>query len=149
MKISKAQKDAVISLLKEKFGEKNKNVKDEYIAKHSKEINAKINEFLALQDEAIKLLNRLKEIYSKSKNEDIKEGTLKTSGIRCAYNMYSDPKHCKDVLNYTYTRESLLNAVFVSKVEEPDYDKIYRELELATLSKDFDLNGFLNKYLPK
>ena len=148
MKITKSQKDAVISLLKDKFVEKNNDLRKEYLAEHAKEIDAKIDKFLALQDEAIKLITRLRVIYELTSDysDDKVEGELYTRGVSAAYHYYNKDY---DLLSDKYTRERLLNKIYVKEIEEPNYNIVSRELELATLGKDFDIDAFLSKYLPK
>jgi hypothetical protein len=150
MKITRAQKEAVISLLKEKFEERNKEIKQAYIKEHFLELEKKVDPYLALQEEVKQLLTRVKEIASIVKeSKPSKEGDISFDRIRADYNIYYDPKNAKCVLYHEFTKDELIKSVFVNKVEEPDYNRVSRELELAGLSQDFDLNAFLDKYLPK
>lgn len=148
MKITKSQKDAVISLLKDKFVEKNDDLRKEYLAKHAKEIDAKIDKFLALQNEAIELITRLRTIYELTSDysDDKVEGELYTRGVSAAFHYYDKDS---SLLCNKYTKEHLLSKIYVKEIEEPNYNIVLRELELATLGKDFDIDAFLSKYLPK
>lgn len=150
MKITKAQKDAVISLLKEKFENKNNEVKKAYIEAHRAEIEAKIDEYLRLQAEAKALLIKFKEI-SKTVHHEGKctEGDIVFDDIRVDYDMYHRPWNTEAILYTELTKEDLLKKVIVNKINEPNYNIVARELELASLGKDFDLEGFLAKYLPQ
>lgn len=150
MKITRSQKEAVISLLKEKFEEKNNEIKNAYIKAHKAEIEAKIDEYLRLQAEAKSLLIKFKEI-SKSVHHEGKytNGDIMFNNICTGYDMYCRPWNTEEALCTESTKEELLKKVFVSKINEPDYNIVSRELELASLGKDFDLEGFLAKYLPQ
>ena len=148
MKITRSQKEAVISLLKEKFDEKNKAVRKAYIEEHKAELETKVNHYLELQEEAKVLANRLREIYHETKSPNkLKDGDINVYGVHTTYNFYQNPS--KESLVDNVSSKYLFDHIFVSKVEEPDYDIVNRELELASLGKDFDLNGFLAKYLPE
>ena len=150
MKITKAQKEAVISLLKEKFEEKNKVIREAYVEKHKAEIEININKYLALQSEAKELLEKFKELSKNShKTKDFVNGDLMVDEFRVNYNFYSCPWNAKQVLTHEYTKEELIGKVFVEPIETPNYCLVERELELASLGKDFDLDGFLAKYLPQ
>lgn len=150
MKITKAQKDAVISLLKEKFAEKQEEITKEFIKEHQVEIDHNINFVLTLQEEALGHITRLKQIFELTNNrynKNIKPGELSIIGIKPCYNFYD--RDDNEYLHTTYTKDNLLRNVYIEELEQPDYYKVDRELELASLGKDFDLDAFLDKYLPK
>ena len=148
MKITKAQKDAVISLLKEKFEDKNKVTKDAYLKEHAVELEIKVNHVLALQEEAEHLAKRLQEIYLETRApEKLKDGDFALYGVHPLYDFYRNGPSRK--LIESYSKDRILQSVFVKKIEEPNYEIVARELELASLGKDFDLDGFLAKYLPR
>lgn len=148
MKITRSQKEAVISLLKEKFDEKNKAVRKAYIEEHRAELETKINHYLKLQEEAKSLAKRLRDIYKETKAASkLKDGDLNIYGIYPSYRFYDDSGNQNPIEGYN--KEQLFERIFVSKVKEPNYDIVNRELELASLGKDFDLEGFLAKYLPQ
>ena len=148
MKITKSQKEAVISLLKEKFEDKNKAVKNAYIEAHKAELETKVNHYLELQEEAKVLANRLREIYRETKTPNkLKDGDLNVYGIHPMYNFCENTSNENVIGNIS--AEYLFDHIFVSKVKEPDYNIVSRELELASLGKEFDLEGFLAKYLPE
>lgn len=148
MKITRSQKEAVISLLREKFDEKNKAVRKAYIEEHKAELETKINRYLELQEEAKNLAKRLRDIYKETKAANkLKDGDLNTYGICPSYRFYDDSRNQNPIEGCS--REQLFESIFISKVKEPNYDIVSRELELASLGKDFDLEGFLAKYLPE
>lgn len=148
MKITKAQKEAVISLLKEKFSEKQQEVRNNFIRDHKDTIDNEINMFLKLQNELKDMTKRVEEIYKLTrncKNKNTLEGEIIFPGFYLDFSAYQT----KCYISNEITRESLLDRVYVKELETPNYSKIERELELATLSKDFNLDAFLAKYLPE
>ena len=149
MRITKSQKEAVLSLLKEKFTEKQQEVRDKFISEHKDMIDNEVQSILKLQNEALGLIKRLKEIYKVThnrQNENTLEGEICIEGVRPSCYCFEEGS---SGLYKTYNEEDLLNQVYVKQIEEPKYNLVARELELATLNKDFDLNGFLHKYLPE
>lgn len=149
MKITRSQKDAVLSLLREKFAEKQQEIRAKFISEHKDMIDNEVQSFLKLQNEALGLIKRLREIYKityNRQNNDTLEGEICSDGVRPSCYCFQEDS---SELYINYNEEDLLKRVYVKRIKEPKYDLVARELELATLSKDFDLNGFLNKYLPK
>lgn len=149
MKITRSQKDAVISLLREKFAEKQHEVRDKFVSEHKDMIENEIQSILKFQNEAIGLIKRLKEIYKityNRRNKNTLEGEICIDGVRPSCYCFEEDS---SELYINYNEEDLLNRVYVKQIEEPKYDLVARELELATLNKDFDLKGFLRKYLPE
>lgn len=141
MKITRAQKDAVISLLKEKFDEKQKAANEAYEKSNKSKINGEIKAFLQDQDKLESLLVAAKEIILKWK--DSKDRFISTEmSINYGWNW----KENKETLN-KYSEEEMLKRIKHPSIKVPDYAKVARQLELDTLSKDFDINEFIKKYL--
>lgn len=143
MKITKAQKDAVISLLKEKFDEKQKIENEKFYKEHEAEITLDIEAYKgyieALSDictQINRIKNAINDLFKQSNylNDDISQPSITYGCTRDSW------KVCYDYSN----DEDLLKSV---KINTPDYTKVARQLELDTLSKDFNLDKFIQKYL--
>lgn len=141
MKITKAQKDAVISLLKEKFDEKQKVANEAYEKSNKSKINSEIKAFLQDQDKLESLLITAKEIILKWKDNENRFTSIEMS-ITYGWNW----KETNELLN-RYSEEEVVKLVKHPSIKRPDYAKVARQLELDTLSKDFDLDKFIQKYL--
>ena len=141
MKITRAQKDAVISLLKEKINEKNEKLFNAYKATHEIKIR---KEFESL----IKVANKLKkskEAFDKTveEYEELRNSlNEKTDGL----NAYYFSKGWVLERDEDWFVDQLIKLKFEFP-KSPDFSKIERQLELDTLSKDFDLDKFIKKYL--
>ena len=152
MKITRAQKDAVISLLREKFNEKQEIVNEQFLSTNKKEIDKEISEYK-------ELVNRLTRITTSLNDVLVDFEELKKSSKYILFNKMSfGVEHHYDWK--TDTRDFLVNSSIKSlsedkivdvlncpEIERPDFNKVERQLELDTLSKDFDLDKFLEKYL--
>lgn len=143
MKITRAQKDAVISLLKEKFNEKQKVANEAYEKSNKSKINSEIKAFLQDQDKLESLLMAAKEIILKWKDNENRFTSMEMSII---YGW--SWKETNELLN-KYSEEKVVKYVKHPSIKYPDYAKVARQLELDTLSKDFDINEFIKKYLEK
>lgn len=143
MKITKSQKEAVIELLKEKFKEKQKTSDEKFLKEHKKEIEKNIKYFLEKQEEIKKHLEAARKIMISLSDDKDKEGNV-NCGIELRYNWYY--RDSNKVINEK-TKEDAERYITTPKVECPDYYKVNRQLELDSLSKDFDLDAFLQKYL--
>lgn len=141
MKITKAQKDAVISLLREKFDEKQKVANEAYEKNNKSKINSEIKAFLQDQDKLESLLVAAKEITLKWKDSESRFTSTEMS-ITYGWNW----KETDELLN-KYSEEDVIKLVKHPSIKRPDYTKVARQLELDTLSKDFDLDKFIQKYL--
>ena len=141
MKITKAQKDAVISLLKEKFDEKQKIANEAYEKSNKSKINGEIKAFLQDQDKLESLLMAAKEIILKWKGNENRFTSTEMS-ITYGWNW----KETNELLN-KYSEEEVIKYIKHPSIKCPDYAKVARQLELDTLSKDFDINEFIKKYL--
>ena len=141
MKITRAQKDAVISLLKEKFDEKQKVANEAYEKNNKSKIDSEIKAFLQDQDKLESLLMAAKEIILKWKYDESRFTSTEMS-ITYGWNW----KETNELLN-KYSEEEVIERVKHPSIKHPDYVKVERQLELDTLSKDFDLDTFLEKYL--
>ena len=143
MKITKAQKDAVIGLLREKFNEKQKIENEKFYKQHEAEIAIDVMEYKNYIEVMNDICTQLNDIYEKVKelmeqssylNSDIQYPRIDIDYNTKKYMVFRDYSNCS----------SLLKSV---KINIPDYKKVERQLELDTLSKDFDLDKFIQKYL--
>ena len=141
MKITRAQKDAVIELLKEKFDEKQKESDKKFFEEHKKEIEKNVKSFLEKQEAVKEHLEAARKILYSLKNPKIGEPL---TNIELAYNWnyYEDVSVIREK-----SKKELMNKIKTPEIETPDYYKVQRQLELDSLSKDFDLDAFLEKYL--
>lgn len=143
MKITKAQKDAVISLLREKFNEKQKIENEKFYKEHEAEIAIDVMKYKsyveAMNDICIQI-NDLREKFNELfKQSDYLNKDITRPGITYDYG----PEKWR--VSYDYSNDSrLLKSI---KIDTPDFCKVGRQLELDTLSKDFDLDKFIKKYL--
>lgn len=141
MKITRAQKDAVISLLKEKFDEKQKLANESYLKNNKSKIQSEIKAFIQDQDKLESLLTSAKAIVMKWKNN---KDRFTSSDMRVNYGW--DWKEATELIS-KYSEEDLIKRVVYPAINTPNYAKVERQLELDTLSKDFDINEFIKKYL--
>lgn len=143
MKITKAQKDAVISLLREKFNEKQKIENEKFYKEHEAEIALDVNEYKSYIEAMYNICVQLNGLREKFK-ELFKRSEYLNNGTSCPGLTY-DYGLEKWRVTYDYSDDSrLLKSV---KIDTPDFSKVGRQLELDTLSKDFDLDKFIQKYL--
>lgn len=141
MKITRAQKDAVISLLEEKIKEKNNKLFNAYKATHEIEIRKEFESLL----KAVDKLRKSKEAFNKSVKEyDELRNSLneKTNGL----DSYGFSQTWVLDENEDWLVDQLIKLKFEFP-KSPDFEKVERQLELDTLSKDFDLDKFIKKYL--
>lgn len=143
MKITKAQKDAVISLLREKFDEKQKIENEKFYKEHEAEIAIDVMEYKNYIETMNEICTQLNDVRKKL-NE-----LFKRSNYLNADTTYPDITYDYGLKKwrvcYDYSDNSkLLKSI---KIDTPDFSKIERQLELDTLSKDFDLDKFIQKYL--
>lgn len=143
MKITRAQKDAVISLLKERFDEKEKESFLKFKAKNGAKIQKEFEGLIALRDKLAVIEEQraaIRREYDKSLDE-LKKNNEALKGYQYTSN------YCVERFS---TKEDYIEALIKSKFEKlprPNFDKVERQLELDTLSKDFDLDKFIEKYL--
>lgn len=143
MKITKAQKDAVISLLREKFNEKQKIENEKFYKEHEAEIAIDVMEYKSYIDVVSDICTQLNNVREKL-NELFKQSDYLNKDISRP-NVTFDYCSNEWKVSYDYSDDSrLLKSV---KINTPDFCKVGRQLELDTLSKDFDLDKFIQKYL--
>lgn len=142
MKITRAQKDAVISLLKEKFDEKQKIANEKFLKDNRRKIDAELNAFAEDEVKLEALLREAREIYLKWHKEDKNRLSSVQLNINYGWN-WDDTKE----LVIKHADEDLHRYVKYPVIDHPVYSKVERQLELDTLSKDFDLDKFIEKYL--
>ena len=143
MKITKAQKDAVISLLREKFNEKQKIENEKFYKEHEAEIAIDVMEYKSYIDVISDICTQLDDVREKF-NELFEQSNYLNKDIPRPEVTFD---YCskKWRVSYNYSNDSrLLKSV---KIDTPDFCKVGRQLELDTLSKDFDLDKFIQKYL--
>lgn len=143
MKITRAQKDAVISLLKEKFNEKQKIENEKFCKEHETEIALDMeiykNYIEAMHDICVQLngfYEKFNELFKRSKYLN---DCISHPGITYDYSL-KKWRVCCDRSN----DPDLIKSI---EINTPDFYKVERQLELDTLSKDFDLDKFIQKYL--
>ena len=143
MRITKAQKDAVISLLQEKFNEKQKIENEKFYKEHEAEIALDKQEYIEYIDamnDACAKLNDLREKFNQLfKRSKYLNDKISQPGISYDYGN----KRWRIICDYS-TSPELLKSV---NIDAPDYYKVERQLELDTLSKDFNIDKFIQKYL--
>lgn len=148
MKITKTQKDAVISLLKEKFDEKQKVATEKWLKENETEVALEVDAYKgyieALTD-VCKQLNNIKKTFGEFfKNvKYINKGNIFEPSITTYW--YGSKHEWKVCYDYSESDKLLKQA----SIDLPDFKKVERQLELDTLSKDFDLQSFIDKYLEK
>lgn len=142
MKITRTQKDAVISLLKEKYTEKEKQAVEKYEKAHKKEIEEDKSYVEALRNEYEQIVNRIQQI-----NEELKN----LSSIKCTPLNWSDVHGYNNEGKYVKTGIKIYGGEITIPQQLPTLkiSEIERDLEIQTLSKDFDVEKFLKKYLEK
>lgn len=143
MKITKAQKDAVISLLKEKFDEKQKIENEKFYKEHEAEIALDRQEYIgyvgAIKDVCTKLNDLREKVNQLFKRSKYLNDKISRPSITYDYSNGG----WKVLWDYS-TSPELLKSV---DINIPDYYKVERQLELDTLSKDFNIDKFIQKYL--
>lgn len=153
MKITRAQKDAVISLLKEKFNEKQEEVNKKYYEANKEAIHNEFDKYKALYDRYAHIAELIEDVKSDFK-EFVENSKYLTDKIHVYFsldnnNVRSSNKCC--VYDGYNTRGNIernpQKIVVYPKIETPDFEKVERQLELDTLSKDFNLDKFIEKYL--
>lgn len=138
MKITKAQKEAVISLLKEKFNEKEQVRFEEFKKSVEKSVKSEFKEVIAVYKDVVDARNKYFDLCDKfdklrKKYEEMNNYTYQG----------------KSVPDYYKTESNLIDSIIKQRLPKVKLDicNIERQLELDTLSKDFDLNTFIQKYL--
>ena len=152
MKITRTQKDAVISLLKERYDEKQKVSDKQFITENEKSIRKEAEEyqrFLTRLDAIISDLNQLDADFTKFKEDAQLLNKNKLSfGVLTNYGQLNKGQKRYTAIKSNFDDDDkLFGYVSTPHIERPDFAKISRQLELDTLSKDFDLDAFLKKYL--
>lgn len=137
MKISKSQKDAVMSLLIEKFEDKQIAANEKFLKEHKQEIDDAIADFKKDEEKVEQLLSEAKTLIGKWRNSEIINDNIKV----CYYWDYDTEKTC--------VNKHKEIVVKYPKIETPDFSKVERQLELDSLSKEFDVDKFIKKYLGK
>lgn len=140
MKITRAQKDAVLDLLREKFDEKEVKVFNKFKEDNKENIQTK---YAKLIERYNKLL-QLKAVIG----EEIKTFNV----IRKTFEELDSDYHFNgsDVTGYYKSEDKFIDALLklnFTRLKRPDFIKVERQLELDTLSKDFNLDAFIDKYL--
>lgn len=140
MKITRAQKDAVLDLLREKFDEKEIKVFNKFKEGNKKDIQTKYAKLI----ECYNKLLQLKAVIG----EEIKTFNV----IRKAFEELDSDYHFNgsDVTGYYKSEDKFIDALLklnFTRLKRPDFIKVERQLELDTLSKDFNLDAFIDKYL--
>ena len=143
MRITKTQKDAVISLLREKFDEKQKIENEKFYKQHEAEIaldTQEYIEYIEAMNNACAELNKIREKFSQLfKRSKYLNDKISRPSITYDYSNGG----WKIIYDYS-TSPELLKSV---NIDTPDYYKVERQLELDTLSKDFNIEKFIQKYL--
>ena len=143
MRITKAQKDAVISLLREKFDEKQKIENEKFYKQHEAEIaldTQEYMEYIEAMNNACAELNKIREKF----NQLFKRSEYLSDKISRPSITYDYGKGGWKIIYDYSTSPELLKSV---NIDAPDYYKVERQLELDTLSKDFNIDKFIQKYL--
>lgn len=141
MKITRAQKDAVLDLLREKFGEKRKAQLAEFKKANENKIKKEYKTLLEAGKkvhDAYQLYRQLGEEYEKARDQ-FRQSAKFMNDYGYSYEYMRDR-----------TPEELLDKIINRLAPEEkrvDFSKIERQLELDSLSKEFDLNAFIEKYL--
>lgn len=143
MKITRAQKDAVISLLKERFDEQEKEAFLDFKAKNGAKIQKEFAHLIELRDrieQIEKQCTAIKDEYDRSLEEFKKTNEPLKNYVYGSH-------YC---VNGFKSKDEFIDALIRSKFEKPsrpNFVKVERQLELDTLSKDFDIEVFIQKYL--
>lgn len=143
MKITRAQKDAVISLLKEKFDEKKKIALEKFKEENKNKIE---NKYVILIDSFKKVIDFWKSYRNAYAEFDAVVKLLKDDNKWLNYYKFNGG----NVAGAFSDVEAFVNEIAANiapKIDSPDYNKVERQLELDSLSKDFNLDEFLKKYL--
>ena len=148
MRITKTQKDAVISLLREKFDERQKIANKQFEKEHEAEIAVEVLEYKQLMEvlaDAVNTINQTLEQFDELANK-FKFLNLKQYGIpSITYSWTNDNRYRYFISsNHVNDPETIIRH---PQIKGPDYCKVGRQLELDTLSKDFNVEEFLKKYL--
>ena len=143
MRITKAQKDAVISLLQEKFNEKQKIENEKFYKEYEAEIALDKQEYIGYIDAMNDVCAKLNDLREKF-NQLFKRSEYLSDKIpRPSVSFDYGKDRWKVVYDYS-TSPDLLKSV---NIDAPDYYKVERQLELDTSSKDFNIDKFIQKYL--
>lgn len=140
MKITRAQKDAVLDLLREKFDEKEFEVFNKFKEDNKKDIQTKYAKLIECYN---KLLQLKTIIGEEVKTFNVIRKTFEE--LDCDYHFNGS-----DVTGYYKSEDTFISALLKSnftRLKRPDFIKVERQLELDTLSKDFNLDAFIDKYL--
>lgn len=148
MKITRAQKDAVISLLKEKHDQKQEEETKKFLEEHEVEVALELEEYKGF-------VEKLKDLLTELNNVDKAINTLfersKYLNNRCPYNKprishsYYDNKGYYIENDFTENPNKVFTKVDILPL---DLNKVTRQLELDTLSVNFDIDKFIEKFLP-
>jgi hypothetical protein len=142
MKITRTQKDAVISLLKEKFDAKQKIVNEQFEKERAAEISVLLmeyNGYIEAISDAVSIINeQIDNLENLIKNSDLLYDNQSLP--------YIDHEWHEDRYYFKIKRISNPSLKY-PQIERPDFNKVSRQLELDTLSKDFNVEEFLKKYL--
>ena len=139
MKITRSQKDAVISLLKEKYDEKQKIANEEFLKSNKSKIQKEIKAFKDDEAKLKSLLDEARELYLKWND---RKGSIINNQLHIAYGWYY--KENSSTVEVHNDNDFIIKY---PKISVPDYGKVERQLELDTLGKDFDLDKFIQQYL--
>jgi len=137
MKISKSQKDAVMSLLMEKFEDKQTAANEKFLKEHKQEIDDAIADFKNDEEKVEQLLSDAKKLIDKWRNSKIINNNIDVSYGWYYNNSTIFVNKCENVY------------VKYPQIKTPDFSKVERQLELDSLSKEFDVDKFIKKYLGK
>lgn len=143
MRITKAQKDAVISLLQEKFNEKQKIENEKFYKEHEAEIALDKQEYIEYIDAMNDVCTKLNDLREKFSQLFKRSKYLNDKISRPSISFDYGKNRWKVVCDYS-TSPELLKPV---DINIPNYYKVERQLELDTLSKDFNIDKFIQKYL--
>lgn len=142
MKLTIAQKDAVVALLKQKIADKRKEAVAKYVTENRKTADKNVKAFL----EQINKMKQLAEDYAsiRKKMEEIIDAAFVKLSIPYLTNVCSDHP---EIWN-NYKEKFLYDSIRVpDEIKDPDYNVIRRDLEIASISTEFDVDKFLEKYL--
>ena len=93
------------------------------------------------QDKLESLLTSAKEIVMKWKDN---KNRFTSNEMRINYGW--DWRETTKPIN-KYSEDDLIKRVVYPPIDTPNYTKVERQLELDTLSKDFNIDEFIKKYL--
>ena len=143
MRITKAQKDAVINLLQEKFDEKQKIENEKFYKEHEAEIALDKQEYIEYIDAMNDVCAKLNDLREKFNQLFKRSEYLNDKISRPSISFNYGNNRWRIIYDYS-TSPELLKSV---NIDAPDYYKVERQLELDTLSKDFNIDKFIQKYI--